>query len=111
MAVNEAFLNFIQDQLTSFGDVEVKRMFGGVGLFHQGLMFGMISGGVFRLKVDDQNKDEYLARGIQPHNTSKKKKSMPYWEVPVDVLEDSEALAKWVEKSYGAALRGAAKKK
>ena len=105
MAVSEDFLNKVLDQLSNFGDVEIKKMFGGVGLFHEGLMFGKIGGDTFRLKVDDNNKNDYINKGMKPFYSEKKKKGMPYWEVPVDVFDNKEELAKWAKKSYAAAIR------
>jgi len=105
MAINENYLNFIVDQLSEFGDVEIKRMFGGIGMFHKGLMFGKIGGDIFRLKVDEYNQKDYEERGMQPFFSEKKKKGMPYWEVPSDIIEDKAELAKWARKSYDAAVR------
>ncbi len=105
MAVSEAYLKLVLDQLSEFGTVEIKHMFGGVGLFHQGLMFGEIGGDTFRLKVDEHNKKEYEEKGMKPFHSEKKKKGMPYWEVPVDVFEDRTELNKWASKSSEAAKR------
>lgn len=105
MAVNEEYLKLVIDQLSEFGEVEVKRMFGGIGLFHQGLMFGKIGGDTFRLKVDEHNQKEYEDKGMKPFYSESKKKGMPYWEVPIDVFEDRKELAKWALKSYEASVR------
>jgi len=105
MAVSEEYLQLVLDQLSLFGEIETKRMFGGVGLFHQGLMFGKIGGDTFRLKVDEHNKKEYEERGMKPFFAKNKKKGMPYWEVPIEIFEDKEALKEWTTKSYEAALR------
>jgi len=105
MAVNEEYLKLVIDQLSEFGEVEIKKMFGGIGLFHQGLMFGKIGGDTFRLKVDEHNKKEYEEKGMKPFFSEKKKKGMPYWEVPLDVFEDKAKLASWASKSYEAAVR------
>lgn len=105
MAVNEDYLSFVLDQLDGIGEIEMKRMFGGVGFFHEGLMFGKIGGDTFRLKVDDHNKKDYEDKGMKPFYSEKKKKGMPYWEVPVDVLEDKDELAIWANKSIEAAKR------
>jgi DNA transformation protein len=106
MAVNEDFLNYVIDQLSKFPEVEVKRMFGGIGLFRNGLMFGMIGADIFRLKVDEHNQKDYEERGMKPYFSGKKKKGMPYWEVPAEVLENKTILAEWASKSYEAALKG-----
>ena len=111
MAVSEEFLTFILDQLSEFGEVDTKRMFGGVGIFKEGLMFGMIGGNSFRLKVDESNQKDYEEKGMKPFSSEKKKKGMPYWEVPPDVLENRTELAKWAEKSFAIAKNSASKKK
>ncbi|WP_211212020.1 TfoX/Sxy family protein [Flexithrix dorotheae] len=111
MPVSEDYLNYIKDQLEGVGEVEIKRMFGGVGLFHGGLMFGKIGDDVFRLKVDETNQADYEARGMKPFYSETKKKGMPYWEVPADVIENKEELAKWVAKSFEVAERAGKKKK
>jgi DNA transformation protein len=103
MAVSQEYLDFILDQLEEFGSVETKRMFGGVGIFKEGLMFAKIGGDTFRLKVDDTNKEDFVAKGMKPFFSEKKKKGMPYWEVPVEVIEDKSILAEWANKSYSAA--------
>jgi len=110
MAVDSSYLEFVLEQLSEFDeshDVELttKKMFGGIGFFCDGLMFGMVGSGKFRLKVDEHNQQEYIDRGIEAFMSSKKKKGMPYYEVPVDILEDKSALAEWATKSYEAALR------
>lgn len=105
MAVNEEYLNFIIDQLSEFGEVNVKRMFGGIGIFHKGLMFAKIGGDKLRLKVDENNKDDFESKGMKPYYSEKKKKGMPYWEVPIDVIENKTLLAEWAQKSYAVATR------
>lgn len=106
MAVSEDYLNYLTDQLSEFGEVEIKRMFGGIGLFREGLMFGMIGSDSFRLKVDQHNQKDYEERGMNPYFSGKKKQGMPYWEVPADVLENKKVLSEWAAKSYEAAVRG-----
>lgn len=111
MAFTQEYLNYIQDQLSEFGDFEIKKMFGGVGFFKEGLMFGKMGGDTFRLKVDESNQQQFEDKGMKPFFSEKKKKGMPYWEVPADVLEDRDELAKWATQSYEIARRLAANKK
>ena len=109
MAVNPSFHAFIEDQLADFGETTSKKMFGGVGFFRDGKMFGMISGDTFWLKADAHNKAEFEARGMRPFEMKSGKKGMPYWELPADIVEDRDQLIAWATKSYEAAMR--AKKK
>ena len=105
MAVNEDYLNYIKEQIAEFGEVEFKKFFGGAGLFHEGLLFGMIGGDVFRLKVDEYNRNDFEQKGMRPYFSNTKKIGMPYWEVPEEILEDKTELAKWADKSFQAAKR------
>lgn len=105
MAVSEDFLTFIKDQLSDIEGIESKKMFGGIGFFKEGLMFGMIGADQFRLKVDDLNQLEFEERGMKPYFSKRKKKGMPYWEVPANVLEDKDEMAFWANKAYEAAQR------
>lgn len=105
MAVSKDYLLFLEDQLSEFGEIEIKSMFGGAGIFKEGLMIAMIGNESFRLKVDEHNQADFEKRGMKPYFSKKKKKGMPYWEVPIDIIENRTELAKWAQKSYEAALR------
>ncbi|RED99403.1 TfoX/Sxy family protein [Marinoscillum furvescens] len=105
MAVDQAYLDYISEQLSGIQDVTTKRMFGGIGFFHAGQMFGMIGGETFRLKVGEHNQADYEAHGMKPYHSEKKKKGMPYWEVPKVVIDDKEKLTEWAHKAIEAAQR------
>lgn len=105
MAVSDNYLQLVQDQLKGLGEFESKRMFGGVGLFKDGLMFGKIGSDILYLKVDDSNKADFEKYGMAPFYSEKKKKGMPYWQVPAEIIEDAEALVQWAKKSHGIAVK------
>lgn len=110
MAVSEQTLEFIKDQLSEFADVDMKKMFGGVGIFLDGIMFALITAkGQFMMRVGEANQRDFEAKGSKPFMHEKKGKGMPYWEVPVDVAEDRTELKAWATKAYDIAV--AAKKK
>ena len=66
MAVSAEFLEFISDQLEGFGPVDVKRMFGGAGIFREGLMFGLIADECLYLKIDDKTKPDFETEDSGP---------------------------------------------
>jgi DNA transformation protein len=106
MAVSEQYLDYVVDQLRCIGDVTAKRMFGGVGLYYDGLFFGLIAGDLLYFKVDDETRDFYQtakARPFQPYGDESY--SMSYYEVPVDVLEDTDKLRVWAKGAVAAAAR------
>ena len=40
--VRDSFTEFLQDQLSSLGEVEFRRMFGGHGLYRGDVFFGIL---------------------------------------------------------------------
>lgn len=110
MAVSKGQIDYVRAQLERLGPVTIKKMFGGAGVYADGLFFGLIdSNDVFYLKVDDTNRADYEARGstlFNPHMKSGRSMTMPYMTVPEDVLEDPEELAQWARKSVAVAAKG-----
>lgn len=108
MPVSEEYLDYVVDQLGCIGQIAAKRMFGGVGLYHDGLFFGLIAGDLLYFKVDDENRPDYegaRAKPFQPYGDDSY--SMGYYEVPVDVLEDVDKLRVWASGAVAAAKRKA----
>ncbi|MBI5137033.1 MAG: TfoX/Sxy family protein [Nitrospirae bacterium] len=96
MAVSSEFLDYVRDQLTPAGRVTVRRMFGGVGIYLDGLFCALIDDDVLYLKVDDRNRDAFLAAGCGPFRpTGPDGMVMNYHPVPAHVLEDADTLAGW----------------
>ena len=102
MPVSQEYLDHIIDQLQAFGTVTLRRMFGGAGLYHKGKFFGLIADDVLYFKVDDKNRKEYIDAGMGPFKPFGSY-AMGYYEVPADVLEDPDELARWAGKSFSAA--------
>ncbi len=108
MAVSEEFVNYIQGQLETIDLVTYKRMFGGVGVFYEGKMFGLISSqAAFYLKVSDANRTQFEASEMPKFNPGNKPgKGMPYYQVPPNVLEDKALLKEWALQSVEIAIGG-----
>jgi DNA transformation protein len=109
LAVSPAFRRFVLDQLEELGGVVPRSMFGGVGLYHDGLFFGIVAGDVLYLKVDDRTRKDYEAAGMKPFKPYPHRPStMRYYAVPVGVLESATELAEWARKAVGVARRAVA---
>lgn len=102
MPVSPEYLDYIIDQLKAFGPVTAKRMFGGAGLYHQDVFFGLVADDVLYFKVDNANKADYEATGSGPFRPFGSY-AMSYYEVPADVLEDIDRLQEWAIKAISAA--------
>ena len=100
MSVSNSFLEYILDQLSEWGNVTIRRMFGGAGLYRDGKMFALVANDVVYLKVDETNKDKYLAAGSSPLKPFPGRPTiLSYFEIPPDILEDEEELIEWAEES------------
>jgi len=103
MAVSNDFLNYVVDQLRGWGNVSVRRMFGGAGLYREGKMFGLVADDVAYLKVDDSNRADFVKAGSSPFNPYPEKgltAVMSYYEIPPEVLENPAELSKWAQRSF-----------
>jgi DNA transformation protein len=100
MSVSDEFTEYILDQLSLWRQVTARKMFGGVGLYRDGKMFGLIANDVAYLKVDDSNRKKFVEAGSSPFKPyPDKPTTMSYFEVPPDILDDPEELMKWAEQS------------
>ena len=107
------FTSYVVDLMQSFGPVVSKAMFGGYGIFLEGLMFGLVADSVLYLKVDEETEIEFKAKGLEPFMYDKKGKriKMSYYQAPEESLENDEEMNSWADKAYCAAVRVASKKR
>ena len=66
MSVSPSYQTFILEQLSAAGTVTARPMFGGVGLYCQGLFFALIDDDTLYLKVDDATRAEFERLGARP---------------------------------------------
>ena len=92
--------------------VTAKSMFGGVGLYTQGLFFALIAEDQLYFKVDDSNRPDFEARQMGPFQPyGPEGEVMQYYQVPDELLEDVEALRPWAEKALAVAERTSRKRR
>jgi len=92
---DDSFKDYVLDQLRCLDEVRARAMFGGFGLYHGEVFFGIVADGRLYFKTDDESRGEYERWGMEPFRASEKQTLWTYYEVPVDVLEDDEALTLW----------------
>lgn len=88
------------EKLAPLGSVTGRGMFGGYGIFFDGKMFALIANDTLYFKAGDANRQRYSDAG-----SAQFMDRMPYFEVPVDVLEDDDALREWANESIEVALQ------
>jgi DNA transformation protein len=106
VTVSDEFLEFVLDQFSSWGGVTARKMFGGAGLYRDGKMFGLVADDVAYLKVDDSNRERFIEADSGPFKPYPDKPgTMPYYEIPAEVLEQPDLLAEWAAQSLAIARR------
>ena len=99
MAVSESYRDFVLEQLGRVTPVTARSMFGGVGLYAEGLFFALIAEDRLYFKVDDTTRLEFERLGMEPFRPFGEDTAMGYFEVPADVMEDPMKLAPWMRKA------------
>ncbi len=104
----------IHELFREFGSVTVRRMFGGQGIFVDGLMIALVSGGVIHLKADDDTIPGFEREGMKPFSYATRdgeRKLTSYWRMPDFLYDDPGDLALWARAAHGVALRAAERKR
>ena len=106
MTRDTSFGDYVLEQLAGFPGAASRRMFGGLGLFRSGIMFGLVASDELYFKVGAANQPDYEAAQSRAfaYQARGKTVSLSYWRVPDDILEDGEALRGWAAKAYAIAL-------
>jgi DNA transformation protein len=112
MAVQPQYLAYILDQLERLGALRSRRMFGAVGLYSNELFFGLIDDDTVFLKTDARNLEDYLSRNMPRFmpDPARPAATLGYYQVPADIIEDTEALLTWARKAVEVALASHAAK-
>lgn len=108
MSVSPDFIDFVLEMLEPVGAVSAKRMFGGAGVFINGVMFGLLDDDRLYFRVDDQTRPDYEAEGSGPFRFVMKgdEKAMTgYYEAPEHLLDDAPELVQWADRAAQTAFR------
>lgn len=113
MAVSSDFADHVTELMAPLGPVTVRRMFGGAGIFADGLMFALIADDVLYFKADDHNRPAFEAENLGPFTyevKTGKQTVMSYWQAPERLFDDADAFTEWAREALSAALRADAAK-
>lgn len=107
------FVAHLVDLMQSVGPVSARRMFGGHGIFLDGLMFGLVADSTLYLKADADNESAFTDLGLEAFTYVKNGRPcrLSYFQAPEETLEDPQAMNDWANRAYAAAMRAAATKR
>jgi DNA transformation protein len=101
------FEDLLADLFEPVGGVSFRKMFGGVGIFRQGIMFALVADGALYLKADDTTTAGFQAEGYGPfiYDAKGKPHVMPYWRLPERLYDEPEEFREWALLAFGVAER------
>jgi DNA transformation protein and related proteins len=105
------FVESLLDLLAPMGEIVAKRMFGGYGIYKEGLMFGLVAWDRFYLKVDGETKEHFETHACEPFVYEMKNgrsTSMVYYEPPESAFSSAIKMKPWAMLGWQAAQRKAA---
>ena len=106
-AARNKFAEYVEELMAGWAAVSVHKMFGGYGLYREGLMFALISDNQLYLKTDAHNVMQFERAGSRPfvYESRTRTVQMSYWLAPDDCLESPAEMREWCHSAYAAALR------
>lgn len=110
--MSDDFVDYVMELFGPFGTVTARRMFGGHGVYLDGLMFAIVSGDTLYLKADEMNRIEFEQAGCEMFGYTRKgrRATLSFFRAPEDAMESPELMLPWARSAYAAALRANAKK-
>jgi len=100
----------IADLFAGLGPISVRRLFGGKGIYFNGIIFAIEIHGELMLKADAESAPDFAAAGCTQWtyvgSRHGKEVAMPYWTVPESAIDDPDEMTIWARKAYEAGLRG-----
>jgi DNA transformation protein and related proteins len=103
-----AFNDLLEELFAPIGGVSLRRMFGGIGVFKDGVMFGLVDDDILYLKADDATRQRFEAEGSEPwvyQGRHRVNVSTTYWRIPERLFDDTDEFAAWARTASEAAAR------
>jgi DNA transformation protein len=113
MPVHADFANYCSELLSSVGKVEGKRMFGGHGLYVDGVFVAIIAGETLYLKADEQTHSRFSQAGCTrfEYTARGKQHAANYWSAPPEAMDSPALMEPWARLALEAALRASGGKR
>lgn len=110
MAVQASFATYCAELLGTAGEVQSRRMFGGYGLYVDGIFVGIIAGETLYLKADGETRPRFEAAGCRrfAYTARGKQQALGFWTVPPEAMDSPHLMQPWVRLALEAAIRAQA---
>ncbi len=112
MALRDPFVDYLLELLSPLGETSARRMFGGWGIYVDGLMAGIVAEETFYLKTDTQTRAVFEKSGSAPFVFEGRGRIVEtsYWSAPEEAMDAPDAMRPWAQLALDAARRKPAAK-
>lgn len=110
MTASAAYIEWLKDALSPLGHIGVKRMFGGAGIYCDGLIIAIFDDDQLYLKTNEAGQAAFLAEGQGAFTYDTKHgpgQLKTYWRAPDYLADDTDALAEWARRALSVARAAA----
>ena len=100
-------LDYLRELFSAFAPVTFRAMFGGHGVYRDGVILAIVIDGAPYLKVDDHSRAAFQAEDCEPFMYEARGKRIPmrYWSVPAEAMDSPQAFLPWAQLAWESALR------
>lgn len=107
MPQRSEFLEFVIGQMAGLGRITARAMFGGHGLYCNGLFIAIVTGDALYFKADAQSQPRFEACGLLRFQYQARGKTVQllYYAAPTEVYDDRRAMVDWGQLALAAAVR------
>ena len=95
----------VLERLAPLGVLDVRRLFSGLSLYCDDVIFGLVFQEQIYLKVDDETRETFESEGMEPFQPRSGRKPMPYYTLPDQALDDDQELLEWARLGVDAGRR------
>ena len=107
----DGFHGFVCELFAGVGTISVKRMFGGAGVYAEGLMFALLADDVIYIKTDTALKADLMREGSAPFvwtpengpRAGEQVEMGGYWRLPEAAMDEPDLAAEWGRKALNVA--------
>jgi DNA transformation protein len=102
------FVEYLKEVFDKFGTIRAKKMFGGYGIYFDGVMFALVAHEMLYLKADASIAHHFESKHLAQFSYDKGGKiiKMSFYLAPEEIFDDRDEAEIWAKRSFEVALRG-----
>lgn len=97
-ALGDPLIDVMREALDGHADIAARRLFGGAGLYCDGICFALLSRGALYFKVSEGTRGAFEAEGSQPFGYRIKGRAgalTSYYRLPERLIDEPDELRGW----------------